>query len=240
MVEKYVDRIAKERLNIILIVDASKSMGGERISQVNNAIKDIINNLSLLQNENSNVDFYLSIIPFSNKAYLYNNQMMINVNEIQYKGIETGGWTNLHEGYIKLKEILKKESQGGMMPDFGGVAPIILLLTDGHPTGNEYKEKLQEIQNIPWFKVALRYGIAIELYDQRTTEVLRDFVGNNGDVIKCYNSSMLKNIIKIVVLSASKVKSASSNVTYDSKYNKNDEVKQVIAEALSETENWEW
>ena len=51
---------------------------------------------------------------------------------------------------------------------------------------------------------------------------------------------MLKNIIKIVVLSASKVKSASSNVTYDSKYNKNNEVKQVIAEALSETENWEW
>ena len=35
------DRIAKERLNIILLVDASKSMGGKRIEQVDSAICDI-------------------------------------------------------------------------------------------------------------------------------------------------------------------------------------------------------
>ena len=35
------DRIAKEKLNIFLLIDASTSMRGKRIAQVNDAIKDI-------------------------------------------------------------------------------------------------------------------------------------------------------------------------------------------------------
>lgn len=240
MVGKYVDRIAKEKLNIILLVDASKSMGGKRISQVDEAIKEIKDYLVDLQKENSNVNFYITIIPFNNGAYFYKNKPSVNIEDFSYSGIPVGGWSNLHCGYEKLKEILKKESQGGMMPDFGGVAPILLLLTDGHPTGDKYIEVLNEIKRIPWFKVALRYGIAIELSDERTTKVLRDFVEDSGEVIKCYDSSMLKRIIKIIVLTASKVKSSSANVSYDSKNNKNNEIKQDILEALSDTENWEW
>ena len=234
------DRIAKERLNIILLVDASKSMGGKRIKQVDDAINDIKNYLIDLQNENTSVDFYITIIPFSNNANFYDNNRMVNIEHFKYNGIKTGGWSNLHLAYEMLGDILKKESKGGIMPDFGGVAPIILLLTDGHPTGKTYKENLKLIENIPWFKVALRYGIAIELDDKITTSVLRDFVGNNGDVIKCYDASMLKNIIKIIVLTASKVKSTSANVSYNPKVSQNKQLQQQIAEALSETESWEW
>ena len=234
------DRIAKERLNIILLVDASKSMGGRRISQVDSAITDIKKYLLDLQFENTYVDFYITIIPFSTTANYYNDEKMINIEDFNYDGIKTGGWSNLHLAYEKLSEILKKESKGGIMPDFGGLAPVILLLTDGHPTGNEYKERLKEIIDTPWFKVALRYGIAIELNDKLTKDVLRDFVGKNGDVIECYDSNMLKNIIKIIVLTASKVKSQSANVSYNPNESQNKQVQQQIAVALAETEDWEW
>lgn len=234
------DRIAKERLNIILLVDASKSMSGRRISQVDSAITDIKKYLLDLQFENTYVDFYITIIPFSTTANYYNDEKMINIEDFNYDGIKTGGWSNLHLAYEKLSEILKKESKGGIMPDFGGLAPVILLLTDGHPTGNEYKEKLKEIIDTPWFKVALRYGIAIELNDKLTKDVLRDFVGKNGDVIECYDSNMLKNIIKIIVLTASKVKSQSANVSYNPNESQNKQVQQQIAVALAETEDWEW
>ena len=234
------DRIAKERLNIILLVDASKSMSGRRISQVDSAITDIKKYLLDLQFENTYVDFYITIIPFSTTANYYNDEKMINIEDFNYDGIKTGGWSNLHLAYEKLSEILKKESKGGIMPDFGGLAPVILLLTDGHPTGNEYKERLKEIIDTPWFKVALRYGIAIELNDKLTKDVLRDFVGKNGDVIECYDSNMLKNIIKIIVLTASKVKSQSANVSYNPNESQNKQVQQQIAVALAETEDWEW
>ena len=238
------DRIAKERLNVILLIDASKSMQGKRIKQVDDAIYDIKNYLIDLQDENTNVDFFMTIIPFSTDAYFYNNQEMININNFNYQGIKAGGWSNLHLAYEQLGNILKKESKGGIMPDFGGVAPIILLLTDGHPSDNAYKDVLKSIENTPWFKAALRYGIAIELDDTRTINVLKNFVGNNGDVITCFDSSMLKNIIKVIVLTASKVKSSSANVTYDHLTNKstnqNQVLQQVITEALVDVDSWEW
>ena len=235
-----IDRIAKECLNVILLVDTSKSMAGNRIKQVNDAILDIKNYLTELQVENSNVDFFISIISFSNYANFYDNQKSINVDNLKFERLNTGGWSNLHMGYKAIGEILTKKEKGGIMPDFGGTAPIILLLTDGHPTGNQYKEELKNIEHLPWFKAALRYGIAIELNDSTTMKVLKDFVGNNGDVINCFNSSMLKNIIKIIVLTASKVKSTCSKVSYNKHESKNKQAQQLIAEALTDTDEWEW
>ena len=234
------DRIAKEKLNIILIIDASKSMQGKRIKQVDKAIVDIKDYLKDLQSENTNVDFYLTIIPFNNGAYFYQNKEATNIDEFEYTGIKCCGYTNLQYAYKKLKTIMEKESKGGIMPDFGGAAPIVLLLTDGHPTGNSYKDQLKELVNVPWFKAALRYGIAIELNDERTGKVLKDFVGNNGDIITFYNSEMLKDIIKIVVLTASKVKSTSANVAMGPHVTQNQVAQQLIAEALSDTESWGW
>ena len=240
MVRSMSECIAKERLNIILLIDTSKSMQGKRIQQVEYAIGDIQDYLKELQKENANVDFYLTLISFSTGISLYNNQDYINIDNFSFTSLPCGGYTNLHLAYSKLGELMKKESQGGIMPDFGGAAPIILLLTDGHPTGNKYKEELKKIINIPWFKAALRYGVAIELNDDRTGQVLKDFVGNNGDVITCYNSRMLKDIIKIIVLTASKVRSTSSNVSMTPHMTQNQAVQQLIAEALSDTENWGW
>lgn len=232
--------IKKQKLDIILLVDASKSMGGPRITQVDQAIHEIKSFLIDLQSESSNVDFYISIIPFSTTAEFYNGESSVKIENLQYNGIKTGGWSNLHFAYQKLNEILKKESKGGIMPDFGGVAPIILLLTDGHPTGNQYKDELKSLENIPWFKVALRYGIAIELTDKKTNLVLNNFVGKNGDVIQCLDADKLKKIIKIIVITASKVKSSSNNVAYDNKHSMNTLLQQNILEALNDIDDLEW
>ena len=156
-------------------------MQGKRIKQVNQAILDIKDYLKELQVENTNVDFFITIIPFATEASFYKDTKYINIDNFDYEGIKIGGYSNLHLGYELLGDILKKESKGGIMPDFGGVAPIILLLTDGHPTGKMYKEYLERISTSPWFKAALRYGIAIELDDEKTLKVLNDFVGGNGD-----------------------------------------------------------
>jgi len=234
------ERIAKERLNVILLIDTSKSMQGKRITQVNDAISDIKDYLTDLQNENTNVDFYITIITYSNEARFYNNEKFVNVTKFKFDGIKCGGYSNLHFAYEKLGEILKKESQGGIMPDFGGVAPILLLLTDGHPTGNKFIEILKNIRDLPWFKASLRYGIAVELNDKRTMDVLHHFVGSNGDVIDCYNSSMLKDIIKIIVLTASKVKSSNTNIAFNPHVSQNQVLQQEIGEALSELDNLEW
>ena len=234
------DRIAKQRLNVILIVDCSTSMRGERIAQVNGALKDIKRKLVDMQYENSNVDFYLTVVTYSTDARLLNNDEMKPVEEFDFKDIKAGGWSTLHLAYVKLADLLKKDSKGGIMPDFGGVAPIILLLTDGHPTKYPMTDEMAALRNLPWFKVALKYGIAIELNDRRTKEVLHDFVSDQGDVIDCYDARLLERIIKIIILTASKVKSSTANVQFDKKTTVADEVKQEVQVALNEVDDWEW
>ena len=234
------DKIAKQKLHVIVLVDCSKSMQGERITQVNNALRDIKTHLLDLQGENSNVDFYITVITFSTEAYFLNGDRCKAVEEFTFKDIKGGGWSNLHLAYQKLEEILKKENKGGIMPDFGGVAPIMLLMTDGHPTKFPMKEETEALKKLPWYKVALKYGIAIELKDERTHKVLQEFVNGNGDVIECYDSKLLERIIKIIVLTASKVKSTSTSVTAGQGGSVTQEIQQQVQQALAEVDDWEW
>ena len=234
------DKIAKQRLNLVILVDCSKSMQGERIRQVNNALRDIKTHLVEMQNENTNVDFHITVITFSTDAFFLNGDRSKEIEKFNFKDIKGGGWSNLHIAYQRLEEILKKESKGGIMPDFGGVAPILLLMTDGHPTKYPLNEELFALKQLPWFNVALKYGIAIELKDQRTHDVLRDFVNGNGDVIECYDSKLLERIIKIIVLTASKVKSTSKSVHAQNNISVTAEVQMQVGQALSEVDDWEW
>ena len=234
------DRIAKQRLNVVILVDCSKSMQGERIAQVNSSLRDIKTHLVKMQQENSSVDFYITVIPFSTDAYFLNGDKCKEVENFSFKDIKGGGWSNLHIAYQKLAEILQKESKGGIMPDFGGTAPILLLMTDGHPTKYPLKDEMAVLKKLPWFNVALKYGIAIELKDQRTHNVLSEFVDGNGDVIECFDSKLLQNIIKIIVLTASKVKSTSTAVRSQTSVTVVDQVKQQVQQALTEVDDWEW
>ncbi len=234
------DKIAKQRLNIIILVDCSKSMQGERIGKVNSALRDIKSQLVKMQNDNVNVDFYLTVIPFSTDAYFLNGDRCKEIENFDFKDIKSGGWSNLHIAYQRLAEILKKESKGGIMPDFGGVAPILLLMTDGHPSKYPIKEEMEILKKLPWFNVALKYGIAIAIKDQRTHDVLYDFVNGNGDVIECFDTKMLENIIKIIVLTASKVKSSSMIVKNNKNVTMLQEVQQQVQQALLEVNDWEW
>ena len=205
------DGIAKQKLHVMMIVDTSRSMQGERIDQVNTAIADIHKYLVDLQGENTNVDFYMSIMTFANKAEFVPGYRGINVNDMTPPKLKAIGYSNLHCAYETLAPMLHKESNGGMMPEFGGIAPIILLLTDGHPTKSADRQ-LDELKKLPWFKASLRYGIAIELNDERTIRVLNDFTEDKDCVVECIDAATLAKIIQIIVLTASKVKSQSSAV----------------------------
>lgn len=233
------DRIAKQQLNVIILVDTSKSMQGKRIAQVNEALRDVREHLSKMQDENTNVSFAITVIPFSNTAYFLNGDAACEVENFKFTDLKGGGWSNLHLAYSKLAGILKKESKGGIMPDFGGIAPIILLMTDGHPTKYPLNKELEELKALPWFRVALKYGIAISLNDSRTRKVLEDFVDGTGDVIDCFDTSVLKKIIKVVVLTASKVKSTTTGVNAAKPMNKNEQIVQEVKVALEEVD-WDW
>ena len=240
------DGIAKQKLHVMMIIDTSRSMQGERIDQVNAAIADIHKYLVDLQSENSSVDFYVSIMTFANKADFVPGYKGVNVKNMTPPTLKAIGYSNLHCAYEALTPVLQKETNGGMMPDFGGVAPIILLMTDGHPTKSADRQ-LEELKKLPWFRAALRYGIAIELNDERTMRVLTDFTDDEDCVVECIDAGTLSRIIRVIVLTASRVKSQSSAVrptkaTAKAAPAKNAHVavKQQVKITLDEVDDWEW
>lgn len=234
------DRIAKRTLNVVLLVDVSTSMRGKRIAEVNAAIEAIKDYLVAFEAENVNADFMLTVIPFGTTASFLGGQKATPVSQFRFTPLKAGGQTNLECGYQLLQTVLTKASKGGMMPDFGGLAPILLLLTDGHPGSTKYKAELDKLYALPWFRAALRYGVAIELNDKRTIDVLHGFVNGGGEVIQCVDEGLLKRIIQVIILTASKVRSSATEIHYQKHVSANTLVQQQIAEALDEISEEDW
>ena len=108
----FVGNIAKQRLNIILLVDTSSSMRGTRIEQVNDAIFEIKDYLSKMEDENTNVDFYITLITYSTQASFYKDEKCLPVKKFGFQGIKAAGRSNIHLAYKLLSEILKKRTSG--------------------------------------------------------------------------------------------------------------------------------
>ena len=127
------------------------------------------------------------------------------------------------------------------MPDLGGVAPIVILMTDGMPTSYDWENHLRELKKKGWFKVALKYALAIGIDTDEAMDVLTKFTGNSETVLKVYTAEALRKVIKVIAITASKVKSSSVTASQNNNgLSQNDVAKNEINERLEEVSDIEW
>lgn len=230
--------IARQELNVIFVIDNSGSMQGERIGAVNNAIRDIMSIMPDIQDDTGDATIKLSALTFSDDAkWVYTEPR--TVEEFKWHDIGTDGATNLSAAYDELSRFLCRKENGGQMPDLGGVAPIVILMTDGMPTSYDWEQHLADLKKKGWFKVALKYAIAIEVNTDEARDVLSKFTGNPETVLTVYTAEALRRVIKVIAITASKVKSSSASV--GSGVGNNNQVAQAeIAKNLEEVADVEW
>lgn len=233
------DGIKRQELHLLFVIDNSGSMEGEKIGAVNNAIRDIVTIMPEIQEDTSDADIMISALTFSDDAkWVYNEPK--KVDEFKWKDIRTEGGTNLSLTYSELAKFLCKKSSGGKMPDIGGVAPIIILMSDGMPTSFDWEDRLKELKKKGWFNVALKYALAIQIDTQEAMDVLSKFTGNPETVLKVYTAEALRQVIKVIAVTASKVKSKSNVVSGSANINKEELAKQEINKGLEEINDIEW
>ena len=233
--------IARQELNLLFVIDNSGSMEGEKLGAVNNAIRDVMSIMPEIQEDTADAEIKISALKFSDDAkWIYSEPK--SVADFKWKDISSEGGTNLSAAYDELSKWLTKKERGGQMPDIGGVAPIIILMTDGLPTSYDWEQRLDSLKKKGWFKVALKYALAIGIDTDEAMDVLKKFTGNPETVLKVYTAEALRKVIKVIAVTASKIKSSSATtgVGGGSCATGNVAAQGAIAEKLEEVEDIEW
>lgn len=233
--------IARQELNLLFVIDNSGSMAGEKIGAVNNAIRDVMSIMPDIQEDTADAEIKISALKFSDSAqWVYSEPK--SVADFKWKDLSVEGGTNLSGAYDALSGWLCKKNKGGQMPDIGGIAPIIILMTDGMPTSYDWEEHLGELKKKGWYKVALKYALAIGINTDEAMDVLCKFTGNPETVLKVYTAEALRKVIKVIAVTASKVKSnsTSSNGAGGVIADNNKMAQEQIADKLEEVTDIEW
>lgn len=196
--------LASRPLHFIWIADCSGSMSGDKIQQLNFAIRESIPAMRDVANENPNADVLVRALKFANGAQWHVGQAT-KVANFEWLDLKADGLTDMGKALKMVAEQLK-------MPPMSerALPPVLVLLSDGQPTDN-FEEGLQALLDLPWGKKAVKIAIAIG--EDADTDVLQQFMGSNSELkpLIAKNAEQLVNYIKWA--STAVLKAASSPVS---------------------------
>jgi Ca-activated chloride channel homolog len=151
LAQKSQDAIQRE---IILVIDRSGSMNGEKIEQAREAALQIIAGLN--DGENFNIVIYNNTVEmFSQKPVAKNDKYEKAAREY-IKGIRATGGTNIHDAL--LETLRQKPTEGAL--------PIVLFLTDGLPTvGNTSEVAIRNVamKSNPHKRRIFTFGVGVDV-----------------------------------------------------------------------------
>ncbi len=205
-------------MNLYYLVDTSGSMvNNGKMESVNQVMPEVIELVADISNSNvDTAEIKVACLTFSTGAH-WMYSAPISANDFKWTNCTPAGLTDLGQAYEELEKHLHRDNDLGN--NQGHFAPAVILLTDGMPN-DDHKGGLEILKKNNWFKHATKVAIAIGT--DTKSQVLRDFVGENAAeeaIIRVHDVQTLKDIIRLVSCSVSKV--GTSNVSTENKAKEN-------------------
>ena len=147
----------QKSLLVLFIVDATRTMDGQAIAQVNVAIQELTEELRNFAT-NNNIAWKLGICSFTNSIrWVQEPKNIAELFGIE-KIVTRPGLTQYGGVYHELNKRLKK---GDLIEEVGKQAsPVLIFLTDGAPT-DDYKSDLADLQKNPFYQAAMRAAVVM-------------------------------------------------------------------------------
>lgn len=187
-----------KRILVLFIVDATRSMEGQAIGQVNYALAEIFSDLKNFASDNLlNMD--LAIMSFSNSIKWEMKPEDINTCYAVPQINVRPGNTQYGVVYHELSKMLRKDS---LLRSSGKqAAPVLVLLTDGAPV-DDYSYDLEQLKKNGYFMLANRSAVIMGegANDPKARLAVSEFTMDDKMVLTTDNTSEIVNAIKLATL----------------------------------------
>ena len=146
--------LARRSLNVILVLDCSGSMTGQKMASLNYAMRAAIPAMRTAAEDNPEIDVLVRVLRFSTGADWHVGEAT-PVERFEWVSLEAGGETQLGAALDLMNEVLTPEAMPGRQ-----LPPVIVLVSDGHPT-DDYQPHLDRLLRSPFGSRAVRVAVAI-------------------------------------------------------------------------------
>ena len=189
-------------LPIFVLADVSGSMIGEKISELNLALREMLN--ALKSAEDIRGKFQLSVIAFGGDVRVV--QPLADINEIALSELAASGNTPMGEAFDLVKEMIEDRN----IVSSRSYAPTLVLISDGLPT--DCSESLRESKNFAlWEPIRQLHSgercsksqrLALGIGEDADYGMLRTFINNpEVPVIKVNNAAGISKFFRWVTMS---------------------------------------
>ena len=190
-------------LPVILLLDVSGSMSGEKISNLNDAVRDMLNTFS--DTENSETEIHVAIITFGAQVKLH--QPLASASTIQWHELSASGSTPLGVALEMAKAMIEDKD---VVPS-RAYRPTVVLVSDGQPDSG-WEKPLNKFISDGRSGKCDRIAMAIGA-DADEAVLGKFFEGTTHPLLYAENAKQLRDCFKYITMSVTiRTKSQTPNI----------------------------
>lgn len=182
-------------LPVILLLDTSHSMSGDKIASLNDAVRRMLGTFS--REESQANEFLVSIVTFGGSASLAVSP--VPASEFTFSDLNANGGTPLGDAIEVAKRLIEDKDQ---IPS-RAYRPLVVLVSDGEPT-DSWEDRLNDFigngRSAKCDRMAL--GIGPEAYTGRGRATLERFIaGTEHQVFEAKDAEDIHKFFRFVTMS---------------------------------------
>jgi uncharacterized protein YegL len=178
-------------LPVILLLDVSGSMGGAKIQNLNDAVKDML--CTFRDTENGETEIHVAIITFGTEVRLH--QPLASASDIAWHDLSASGGTPLGTAIKMAKAMIEDKN---VVPS-RAYRPTVVLVSDGRP-GDSWNQPLADFITDGRSSKCDRMAMAIGA--DADEGVLGKFIeGTQNRLFYAENAKQLRDFFKFVTMS---------------------------------------
>ncbi|MCW5746708.1 MAG: VWA domain-containing protein [Alphaproteobacteria bacterium] len=136
-------RLVRRQLHVILALDCSGSMTGDKIASLNYAMRAAIPEMRAAAEDNPETDVFIRVLRFSSQAE-WHVATPTPVSQFEWQDVAAGGETNMGDALCMMAEVLNPERMPGRQ-----LPPVLVLISDGQPS-DDFEGGLKRLLESPF------------------------------------------------------------------------------------------